>query len=135
MQKWHINSAEPNALEYDVAGDTTDITTPFRSSEHDPVLIGVNFAGIRNAVSSRPANRLFAYPGPLAFSLASVPASAGALTLNFALPKGPRMLSLHGSPALLEGHLNNYKAHFAPDIYVLTVRGKSFSQIQRVIKE
>ena len=139
VQKWHINSAEPNVLEYDVAGDATDITTPFRSSDHDPVLIGVNFAGIRNAVSSRPANRLFVYPGPaagpLAFSLAGVPASAGALTLDFALPQGPRMLSMHGTPAMLENQLNGYTAHLAPGIYVLTLRGKSFSQTQRVMKE
>ena len=138
VQKWHINSAEPNALEYDVAGDATDITTPFRSSDHDPVLIGVNFAGIRNSLY-RPKNRLFVYPGPAAgpeaFSLAGVPARAGALTLNFSLPQGPRMLSLHGTSALLEGQLNNYTAHLAPGIYVLTVRGAGFSQTQRVMKE
>ena len=88
-------------------------TSP-RSSDHDPVIFGVNLAGIRNAMSSRPANRLFVYPGPaagpLAFSLAGVPASAGALTLNFALPQGPRMLSLHGTPAMLENQLNDYTA-------------------------
>ena len=138
VQKWHINSAEPYALEYDVAGEATDITTPFRSSDHDPVLIGVNFAGIRNSLY-RPKNRLFVYPGPAAgpeaFSLAGVPARAGALTLNFSLPQGPRMLSLHGTPALLEGQLNNYTAHLAPGIYVLTVRGAGFSQTQRVMKE
>ena len=138
VQKWHINSAEPYALEYDVAGEATDITTPFRSSDHDPVLIGVNFAGIRNSLY-RPKNRLFVYPGPAAgpeaFSLAGVPARAGALTLNFSLPQGPRMLSLHGTPALLEGQLNNYTAHLAPGIYVLTVRGAGFNQTQRVMKE
>ena len=138
VKKWHINSAEPIMLEYDVAGDATDITTPFRSSDHDPVLIGVNFAGIRNSLY-RPKNRLFVYPGPAAgpeaFSLAGVPARAGALTLNFSLPQGPRMLSLHGTPALLEGQLNNYTAHLAPGIYVLTVRGAGFSRTQRVMKE
>lgn len=126
-------------LEYDVVSDATDITTPFCSSDHNPVLIGVNYAGIRNAVSSRPTNRLFVYlgpvVGPLAFSLAGVPASAGALTLDFTLPHGPRMLSMHGTPAMLENQLNGYTAHLAPGIYVLTLRGKSFSQTQRVMKE
>ena len=107
-------------------------TSP-RPSDHDPVLIGVNFAGIHNAVSSRAANRLFMYPGPAAgpqaFSL------AGALTLNFALPQGPRMLSLHSTPAMLETQLDGYTARLAPGIYVLTLRGKSFSQTQRVMKE
>ena len=138
VQKWHINSAEPSVLAYDVAGEATDITTPFRSSDHDPVLIGVNFAGIRNSLY-RPRNRLFIYPGPaagpLAFSLAGVPARAGALTLDFALPQGTRMLSLHGTPTLLENQLNTYTAHLAPGIYILTLRGKGFSQTRRVMKE
>ena len=120
-------------LEYEM------LPTSPRPSDHDPVLFGVNLAGIHNAVSSRPANRLFMYPGPaagpLAFSLAGVPASAGALTLNFALPQGPRMLSLHSTPAMLETQLDGYTAHLAPGIYVLTLRGKSFSQTQRVMKE
>ena len=138
VQKWHINSAEPTVLEYDAAGEATDITTPFRSSDHDPVLIGVNFAGIRN-VSYRPQNRLFVYPGPAAgpqaFSLASVPASAGALTLDFSLPQGPRLLSMHGSPALLTQQLNSYTAHLAPGIYLLELQGKGFRKTQRVMKE
>ena len=100
----------------------TDVATPFRSSDHDPVLIGVNFAGIRN-VAYRPQNRLFVYPGPAAgpqaFSLAKVPASAGALTLDFALPQGLRLLSMHGAPALLEQQLNTYTAHLAPGIQQL----------------
>ena len=140
VQKWHINSAEPSVLEYDQAGEATDITSPFRSSDHDPVLIGVNFAGIRNAAAGRAANRLFVYPGPAAgpqpFSLEGVPASAGALTLDFALPQGGiRLLSLHGTPAMLGGQLNGYTAHLAPGIYVVTLRGLGYQKIQRVMKE
>lgn len=138
VRKWHINSAEPSVLQYDAAGEATDITTPFRSSDHDPVLIGVNFAGIRN-VSYRPRNRLFVYPGPAAgpqaFSLARVPASAGALTLDFSLPQGPRLLSVHGAPAVLEQQLNTYTAHLAPGIYVLRLQGRGYSKTQRVMKE
>ncbi|MBH8558571.1 ExeM/NucH family extracellular endonuclease [Hymenobacter negativus] len=139
VQKWHINSAEPPVLEYDQAGEATDITTPFRCSDHDPVLIGVNFAGIRNASSNR-TNRLFVYPGPAAgpqaFSLADVPASAGALTLDFAMPQGGlRLLSLHGTPALLGSQLNSYTAHLAPGIYVVTLRGQNYQKTQRVMKE
>ena len=139
VQKWHINSAEPSVLEYSNAGADTDLTSPFRSSDHDPVLIGVNFAGIGTAGPGRRANRLFVYPNPAAgsrpFTLAGVPASAGALTLDFSLPQGDRLLSLHGTPALLQGELNRYTAHLAPGIYVLKLRGKGFQQIQRVMKE
>jgi predicted extracellular nuclease len=139
VQKWHINSAEPSVLEYDQAGDATDITTPFRCSDHDPVLIGVNFSGIRNAYSRKPANRLFVYPGPAAgseaFSLANVPARAGMLTLDFALPQGTPMLSLRGTPEALEKQLNSYTAHLAPGIYVLTLSGTKYHKTQRVMKE
>ena len=140
VQKWHINSAEPPVLEYDQAGEATDIASPFRSSDHDPVLIGVNFAGIRNAAAGRSANRLFVYPGPVAgpqaFSLAGVPASAGALTLDFALPQGGiRLLSLHGTPVMLGSQLNGYTAHLAPGIYEVTLRGQNYQKTQRVMKE
>ena len=73
--------------------------------------------------------------GPQAFSLASVPASAGALTLDFSLPQGPRLLSMHGSPALLTQQLNSYTAHLAPGIYLLELQGKGFRKTQRVMKE
>ncbi|WP_310394717.1 ExeM/NucH family extracellular endonuclease [Hymenobacter sp.] len=139
VQKWHINSGEPAFLQFDQAGDATDTDAPFRCSDHDPVLIGVNFAGIRNAASAKSTNRLFVYPNPAAgaraFSLADVPASAGLLTLDFALPQGPRLLSLHGTPALIQGELNRYTTHLAPGIYVLKLRGKNYQQTQRVMKE
>ncbi|MBJ6107906.1 ExeM/NucH family extracellular endonuclease [Hymenobacter sp. BT523] len=139
VQKWHINSAEPSVLEYANAGAATDINTPFRSSDHDPVLIGVNFSGISYAATSRPTSRLFVYPNPPAgevpFTLADVPARAGRLTLDFSLPQGPRLLSLAGTPEALQSQLREYTAHLAPGIYVLTLRGTNFRQTRRVMKE
>ncbi|WP_210521525.1 ExeM/NucH family extracellular endonuclease [Hymenobacter terricola] len=139
VQKWHINSGEPYFLEYDVAGAATDATSPFRSSDHDPVLIGVNFSGMTNAASDRSANRLFVYPsppaGPQAFSLASVPASAGLLTLDFSLPQGSRLLSLHGPVDLIQSQLSRYTTNLAPGIYLLKLSGTNFRQTQRVMKE
>lgn len=139
VQKWHINSAEPSVLEYDQAGEATDVSTPFRCSDHDPVLIGVNFSGMRDIAYVKNPNRLFVYPGPAAgpeaFSLAKVPASAGAVSLDFALLQGTPMLSLHGTPAMLEGQLNSYTAHLAPGIYLLTVQGTGYRKVQRVMKE
>ena len=139
VQKWHINSAEPGFLEYDVAGEATDINSPFRSSDHDPVIIGVNFRGVSNALGGQANTRLFVYPnpaaGPATFSLASVPASAGILTLDFMLPQGPRLLSLRGTPKLLQSQLSRYTTHLAPGIYVLKLRGTRFEQTQRVMKE
>ena len=139
VRKWPINSAEPGFLEYDVAGEATDINSPFRSSDHDPVLIGVNFAGITDAATSL-TTRLFVYPNPpagqQAFSLASaVPASAGIVTLDFSLPQGARLLSLRGPVNLITSQLNRYTANLAPGIYVLKLRGTRFQQTQRVMKE
>ena len=139
VRKWNINSWEPYFLEYHVAGEATDTETPFRSSDHDPVLIGINFAGITNAPMAKSATRLFVYPaeGTVSgeFSLAQIPLSASPLRLDFILPQGPILVSMHGSAAMLESQLNTYTAHLAPGIYVLKLRGKDFQQTQRVMKE
>ena len=139
VQKWHINSFEPYFLEYDVAGAATDTESPFRSSDHDPVLIGVNFGGVTNGATARGSTRLFQYPspaaGPAAFSLAGVPARAGPLTLTFSLPQGVRLVTLRGPAALLQSQLNRYTEHLAPGVYVVQLRGQGFAQIQRVMKE
>lgn len=41
---WHINADEPIALDYNTEFKTDDryAVTPFRSSDHDPVLVGLN---------------------------------------------------------------------------------------------
>ena len=44
VKKWNINSNEPTLLQYTNAA-YTDPASPFRSSDHDPVIIGVNFSG------------------------------------------------------------------------------------------
>ena len=42
---WHINADEPSVLDYTVAGKTDDryAATPFRASDHDPLLVGLDF--------------------------------------------------------------------------------------------
>ena len=139
VQKWHINSFEPYFLEYDVAGEATETNSPFRCSDHDPVLIGVNFGGIGSADAGPAAGRLFVYPNPAAgpqpFSLARVPASAGPLTLDFSLPQGVRLLSMRGAAGLLQSQLNRYTSFLAPGMYILRLRGTNFEQTQRVMKE
>ncbi len=72
VEKWHINAAEPEFLEYDVAGTATDITSPFRSSDHDPIVIGLNFsATVTGAARPTAGGPLEVYPNPAAgaFSL------------------------------------------------------------------
>ena len=51
VEKQHINAREPEFLEYDVAGAAIDITSPFRSSDHDPILIELNFGSVVTAAT------------------------------------------------------------------------------------
>ena len=43
VKKWHINSTEPAFLQY-TNTTYTDASSPFRSSDHDPLLINVDFS-------------------------------------------------------------------------------------------
>lgn len=42
VKKWNINSNEPAILQY--TSTLADATSPFRSSDHDPILIGIDFS-------------------------------------------------------------------------------------------
>ena len=58
---WHINSDEPSALDYNTNFKSTGQITsffnanPYRSSDHDPVLIGLNLSKPPNSVNSTPS--------------------------------------------------------------------------------
>jgi len=43
---WHINADEPNFLDYHITSQNTDLysSDPYRSSDHDPILIGIDFS-------------------------------------------------------------------------------------------
>ncbi|RZK14009.1 MAG: T9SS type A sorting domain-containing protein, partial [Hymenobacter sp.] len=140
VQKWHINSGEPAFLEYDQAGEATAINSPFRSSDHDPVLIGVRFMGIAQSQPWERANRLWLYPnpeaGPTPFRLMSaVPATVGPLMVEFYLPQGKPLLRITGSATTLQSELGNYTAHLPPGLYLLKMQAKGFSKTQRIAKD
>lgn len=137
VHKWNINSGEPNFLQFDAAGASTDTKSPFRSSDHDPVLIGVNFRGLAPANAS--ASRLYMYPNPeggaRAFALPQLPATTGPISLEVNLPQGAPMLRLQGPQALLQSQLNRATAHLAPGLYVLRIKGQGVDATQRVMKQ
>ena len=140
VQKWHINSGEPAFLEYDQAGEATATTSPFRSSDHDPVLIGVRFMGIAQSQPWEQANRLWLYPnpevGPTPFRLMSaVPAGVGPLTVEFNLPQGQPLLRLNGSADMLNSELGRYTAHLPPGLYLVRMHAKGFSKTERIAKD
>jgi predicted extracellular nuclease len=70
VTEWHINADEPNVLDYNVnfktAGQIASLynADPYRSADHDPVLIGINlapppvdynFGGFLSPVASAPS--------------------------------------------------------------------------------
>ena len=65
---WHINSIEPSMLGYDQAGDMY-VADPYRSSDHDPVIIGLklnNGDGLPVSVENvKQSNDIQVYPIPL----------------------------------------------------------------------
>lgn len=75
MAKWNINSAEPTYLDYnDVSDDGGSdysnqwgglyTNTPFRSSDHDPVIIGLDLS-LPVSIASMAANSSYeVYPNP-----------------------------------------------------------------------
>ena len=44
VRHWHINSDEPSVIDYNTEFKPQDLytATPYRASDHDPVLIGLN---------------------------------------------------------------------------------------------
>lgn len=60
---WHINSVEPDFLAYNGV-ETYYEPTPFRSSDHDPVMIGLNLTEDVVGLSERVEHMLYVYPNP-----------------------------------------------------------------------
>jgi predicted extracellular nuclease len=94
--KWHINADEPVYLDYNVetkntAGCTSSCTTPdyfaatpFRASDHDPVLVGLNLIAAQTITF--PAITSFSWSGGSATVAAT--ASSG-LTVTYNVVSGP----------------------------------------------
>ena len=138
VEKWHINASEPEFLEYDLAGPATDITSPFRSSDHDPILIGLNFTGVVTATA--PATtaarfQVFPNPAPDALNLHLSSADARPLTLEVLSALGQPVLLLHGTAGALQAELHRRSATLVPGTYLIRLSGAGFSQVQRVVKQ
>ncbi len=67
---WHINSDEPTALDYNQESITDDLyeANPYRSSDHDPVLIGLSPAEISPVGTNEMALDAIAAISPNPFS-------------------------------------------------------------------
>ncbi|MDO7849064.1 ExeM/NucH family extracellular endonuclease [Hymenobacter sp. M29] len=139
VEKWHINAAEPEFLEYDVAGAATDITSPFRSSDHDPVLIGLNFRNIVTAAlapkSATARLQIFPNPAPGAFHIRIANPDARPLTLEVLSALGQPVLALRGTAAEVQAELARRTGALAPGAYLVRLRSEGLSEVHRVVKE
>ena len=60
---WHVNADEPSFLDYD--RDETHQSGPYRASDHDPVIVGLNFSNVANAFEpSASAMEVRLWPNP-----------------------------------------------------------------------
>ncbi len=139
VHKWNLNSVEPEFLQYDVAGPATDTLSPFRSSDHDPVLIGLRFSGFPTGLSGAvPSPRLVAFPNPAAggfgVRLEGVPLTR-AFTLDVLTATGARVASVTGVASELPAALARRTANLAPGTYWVRVREAGFGAAQRIVKE
>ena len=69
---WHVNADEPSFLDYD--RDETHQDGPYRASDHDPVIVGLNFSDVSNApgtVAAERSCRLWPNPASDAFHVES----------------------------------------------------------------
>ncbi len=138
VEKWHINAAEPEFLEYDLAGAATDVNSPFRSSDHDPILIGLNFrTTVTATLAPKAAARLQVFPNPApgAFHIYISGSSSQPLTLEVLSALGQPVLALRGTAAEVQAELARRTAALAPGAYLVRLRGAGLGEVQRVVKE
>lgn len=105
---WHINADEPIALDYNTEFKTDDryAVTPFRSSDHDPVLVGLNLTAdpvIIEAVLSATLPTVGQAGLPATVSDISTTLSKGAtsgtLSLNWGDGSATQVLALNATTA------------------------------------
>lgn len=77
-QAWHINADEPDILDYDTtnkqpAQDALYDDDPFRSADHDPVLVGLALAGTTPTPTATPTTTATPSPTPVGTATPTAP--------------------------------------------------------------
>jgi len=86
---WHINADEPNVIDYNTEFKPQDLytATPYRASDHDPVLIGLAFGAVSPANfsgSTKLVNTTTITAGQL-LTYTLIVSNSGDVTANFAV--------------------------------------------------
>ena len=90
VRHWHINADEPSVIDYNTEFKPQDLytATPYRASDHDPVLIGFNLGGPTPqpnfSASSKTVNTITVTAGDL-LTYTLIVSNSGNLSGTFAL--------------------------------------------------
>ena len=124
--RWGINGEEPAFLDYAAAGAATDTTSAFRTSDHDPILIGLTLHGRPTATVGRAQTgadfQLFPNPsatGRLVLRAATPALAQAPLRLRDGLGRLVLALPALASPTATERVIE--LGHVAPGLYWLTL--------------
>ncbi|MFT5589936.1 MAG: putative extracellular nuclease [Bradyrhizobium sp.] len=105
---WHINADEPIALDYNTGFKTDDryAVTPFRSSDHDPVLVGLNLTAdaaivepVLSATLPTVGQAGLATTVSDISAILSKGATSGTLSINWGDGSATRVLALNATTA------------------------------------
>ena len=140
--RWGINGEEPAFLDYAAAGPATDTTSAFRTSDHDPILIGLTLSGRPSATATPgtagPAPQLHVFPNPTSgafgFRLANL-AIPGPFTLELFNSLGQSLVQRLGTLPELQSELLRHTAALPAGAYLVRLRGGGVALTQRVTKE
>lgn len=114
---WHINADEPSFLDYD--RDVSGSRGPFRSSDHDPVMVGVNFTSGGTGVEDDPFQKepdlasglgIHLYPNPVVDRLRFEVVSACTLGDGMVEEAGGKSSVRSGLGNVSSGELRIYSA-------------------------
>lgn len=139
--KWAINAEEPEVLDYNVEFKSLDqqasfyAPTAYRSSDHNPILLGLNFGGQAPSFSGVPANAQAVVVGQAADLADVVVADAGSPVVTLSIvASGGQVLGLEDVDAAqpgiqLRGSPEQVSQQLRAAMYMASVAGPASLQL------
>ena len=139
--KWAINAEEPEVLDYNVEFKSLDqqasfyAPTAYRSSDHNPILLGLNFGGQAPSFSGVPANAQAVVVGQAADLADVVVADADSPVVTLSIvASGGQVLGLEDADAAqpgiqLRGSPEQVSRQLSAAMYMASVTGPASLQL------
>ncbi len=139
--KWSINAEEPEVLDYNVEFKSLDqqasfyAPTAYRSSDHNPILLGLNFGGQAPSFSGVPANAQAVVVGQAADLADVVVADADSPVVTLSIvASGGQVLGLEDADAAqpgiqLRGSPEQVSQQLRAAMYMASVAGPASLQL------